>query len=233
MKQAIIIGTILVLILIPLAQADVIVFDSYDTTMSYNNGKLLVTKHLRLKNVGDTPIIPGEVHFKISQEQKNNEVAPQVDKFSVTNKLDKSLETRQVTSNGEVDLVFTVWDPLLPDFFYDLTMTYEISFHPRGILFYQVNLPEEKTTIPIEEATTTFVLPKQYHVTYLSPQGTVGNEDGGTSVQWSTKDSYNVEYSLIPFPRLGFKAVNVFWVIIILLFLINLFLRMKKKAQMV
>ncbi|MBD3209376.1 hypothetical protein GF367_03070 [Candidatus Woesearchaeota archaeon] len=226
-----IMSALLLLSLLPLAAAEVVVFDEYDTTMDYQQGKLSVTKHLRLKNVGPNPIIPGEIHFKVSQERKGESSAPTIDSFSVVNKYNKELDTRQYASDTEVDLVFTVWDPLLPDFFYDMTMTYSLDFDPRGVLFYQVVLPEERTTIPISKATTTFNLPKRYHVTYLAPEGEVAAAKEVTSVTWKVKDSYAVEYSVVPFPRLGFKAVNVFWILIIILFLLNLFFRLKKKAQ--
>ena len=175
----------------------------------------------------------GIFHFKISKEHKGNTVAPTVENFVVTDKFGKELDTRQFSTDSEVDLVFTVWDPLLPDFFYDMTMSYELDFKPRGVLFYQVVLPEEKTTIPIKDSTTTFELSKKYHITYLSPsEGEIDSVKGKNTVTWDEKSSFNVEYSVIPFPRLGFKAVNAFWIIIIILFLVNLFFRMKKKARM-
>lgn len=225
-----IIGLILFAMILPIISGEVVVFEKYDTTMTYNNGKLLVTKELRLKNIGDNPIIPGEIHFKISRQEKDKEVAPKIDKFSVKDKFGKELETRTIKTDKETDLVFTVWDPLLPDFFYDMTMTYELEFNPKGVLFYQVLLPEEKTTIPIKSAKSTFVLPKKFHVTY-APEGEVSSEEGHPTVVWNTKDKYEVEYSVVPFPRTGLKGAHVFWILIILIFLINLIFRLKKKAQ--
>lgn len=218
---------------LPLAAAEVVVFDHYSTTMSYEDDTLHVVKQLRLKNTGDNPIIPGEIHFKISKEQKGSSIAPVIANFKVVNKFNKELETRQYATDKEVDLVFTVWDPLLPDFFYDMTMSYDLQFKPRGVLFHQVMLPEERTTIPVEESTTVFELPKRYHITYLSPQGgDIESTKDFSKVTWDEKAAYNVEYSVVPFPRLGFKAVNTFWILIIILFLVNLFFRMKKKAQL-
>ncbi len=226
------IATILFCVLIPsFVLGEVVVFDKYDTTMEYDDGVLTVTKQLRLKNVGNNPIIPGEIHFKISQEDKDATSAPVISSFKVTNKFDKELETRQVSSNNEVDLVFTVWDPLLPDFFYDMTMSYDLEFKPSGVLFYHVALPEEKTTIPIKKSSTTFLLPNNYHVTY-APGGEISSEKSLKEITWEVKDAYQVEYSVIPFPKMGFRAVNIFWVLIILLFLIHLFFRLKKKARM-
>jgi len=220
------------LLLIPFATAEVVVFDNYKSTMTYENGKLFVTKELRLKNVGPNPIIPGEIHFKISKDQKGNPVAPVIGNFKVGSANGQELETRQVSTSQEVDLIFTIWEPLLPGFFYDMVMTYELEFDPNGVLFYNVVLPEERTTIPIKKSTTIFKLPKKYRVTYLSPEGEVSPESDATTIEWDIKDSYQVEYSVVPFPRLGIKAVNIFWILIIILFMINLILRMRKKSRM-
>lgn len=223
----------IVLVVVPsLASAEVVVFDKYETTMEYEDGILHVTKELRLKNVGTSPIIPGEIHFKLSEDSKNGPIPPDISSFNVINKFDTPLETRKIVSEHEVDLVFTVWDPLLPDFFYDMTMTYDVVFNPSGILFYQIALPDEKTTIPVKNSKTSFLLPKQFHVTY-APDAEIESLDEHTSVSWDSVSSYNLEYSLVPFPRTGIPAVNIFWVIIISLFLIHLFIRMRKKARLV
>lgn len=219
------------LLVLPLAAAEVVVFQKYDTTMEYKDGTLHVTKELRLKNTGSSPIIPGEVHFKLSKEKDGEAIPPEVSNFEVVDRYGNDLDTQKHVSKKEVDLVFNVWDPLLPDFFYDMTMTYDIEFKPRGILFYHIVLPEEKTTIPIKGATTTLKLPEHYHVTYASGDSEVSSEEGATAATWDEKGNYNVEYSVIPFPRLGFRAVNAFWALIIVLFLLNLFYRMKKKAR--
>lgn len=232
-SKAIFLTTVITLFLFaPLAQAEVVVFENYDTTMSYNNGKLQVTKDLRLLNVGTSPIIPGEIHFKVSKDSKDGTTAPEINAFVVTDKFGKELDTRQIVTGNEVDLVFTVWDPLLPDFFYDMKMTYELAFQPKGLLFYQLALPEERTTVPIKSSTTTFELPKKYHLTYYSPDdGEYNSAEKKNAVTWNTKDEFLVEYAVIPFPRLGIKGVNIFWIVIILLFLTNLIFRMRKKIR--
>ncbi|MFP4523847.1 MAG: hypothetical protein ACLFO2_00830 [Candidatus Woesearchaeota archaeon] len=219
------------LLVVPFVAADVVVFQNYDTTMEYEDGSLKVTKELRLKNVGSSPIIPGEVHFKLSKDRDGEPVAPEVTGFEVTDRFGNDLDTSKHVSQDQVNLIFTIWDPLLPDFYYDMTMTYELEFKPKGILFYHVVLPEEKTTIPIKGATTTFELPAHYHITHASGDSEVGSSDGVTTATWDEKGNYDVEYSVIPFPRLGFRAVNAFWALIIVLFLLNLFYRMKKKAR--
>ncbi len=129
---------------------------------------------------------------------------------------------------NQVDLVFTLWDPLLPGFYHDLTMTYEMEFKPKGVLFYEISIPTEKTTIPIQNINTEFKIPKKYHVTY-APGMEVAKDGSNTIIKFSDNSNLVFEYSIIPFPRTGLKAVNIFWIVLILLFVINLIIRIKKK----
>jgi hypothetical protein len=230
-KNTIYAATLIMLLCIPFSSAEVVLFEKYDTTMTLESGKLFVTKDLRIKNIGGNPIIPGEVHFKISKEEKGKTIAPIVSSFVVRDRFDKELDTRVITTDREVSLIFTIWDPLLPDFFYDMKMTYELEFKPKGVLFYQVALPEERTTIPISKAITRFEIPKSYHVTY-APGGTVGSENDKRYVSWDGKENYEVEYSVVPLPLLSFKASHIFWILIILIFLVNLAIRFRKKAHL-
>lgn len=72
-------------ILSSIAVADVIVFENYKTTFQLNDNSLKVTKYLRLKNVGPSPIIPGEIHFKISEDKDGVSVPSTVNNFVVEN----------------------------------------------------------------------------------------------------------------------------------------------------
>jgi hypothetical protein len=225
--------TVLALILFSLcgtAFAEVIVFENYQTTLEYKDNKLIVHKSMRLKNVGGNPIIPGEIHFKLSEDSKKGSVAPKVTSFVVKDHFNNDLETRKVDSTNQVDLVFTLWDPLLPGFYHDLTMDYEMEFKPKGVLFYEISIPTEKTTIPIQNVKTEFLLPKNLHITY-APGMEVASDADNRIVRFSDNNNLVFEYSIIPFPRTGLKAVNIFWSVLILLFLVNLIARIRNKRR--
>lgn len=203
--------------------AEVIIFDNYDETLKLDHGKLIVQKQLRMKNVGTAPIIPGEIHFQLYGQK----VAPEVFSFTVVDKFGKELDTKIVTNEDSSVLVFTVWDPLLPNFFYDVTMNYEIEFKPKGLLFYSVQLPSEQTTIPIKSSSTEIHLPKNYFVTYAYNGSLVPNDESRV-IRWSPSSDIFFEYSFIPLPKTGFRMVNVFWILLMIIFITLLVFRFKK-----
>ena len=42
---------------------------------------------------------------------------------------------------------------------------YDVEFKPKGILFYDITLPEEKTTIPIQNQVYELIVPENKHIT--------------------------------------------------------------------
>jgi hypothetical protein len=193
-------------LVLPLASANVIVFDEYVTGYTVKGNSLIVEKSLRLTNVGDGPIIPGEIHFKVSTDGLKG--APEVENYNAINNRDGSdLDTQLIKNADQTSLIFTVWEPLLPGFFVDVQMTYEMDFKPKGLLFYSVSLPQEETTIPINQYGSEVILPRRFHITY-APNGEVIRGDD------------------------GFKAVNLFWIIIMLIFVVQLFLKVRKLRRL-
>lgn len=225
--------TVLLLFLVLLSSitlADVIVFENYKTTFEYKDKTIVVKKELRLKNVGSSPIIPGEIHFKISENEGDDSNAISVNNFVAKSIRGQTLESRQVKHDSETELIFTIWDPLLPQFFYDFEMTYEIPFKPKGFLFHQIEIPDEKTTIPIKKVTTQFNIPKKYHVTY-APEGEIEKEDDFRTIKWNTKSDLKFEYTSFPIPKMGFPVVNLFWILIIVIFIAIFIIRILSSQE--
>lgn len=212
------------------AIADIVVFDSYKNTYTMEKDNLHVTKHLRLKNVGTSPIIPGEIHFKISQDDGEGPSAPGVNNFVVENKYGQKLDTRQIKKETEMDLVFTIWDPLLPQFFYDFTMEYDITFDPKGLMFYSIDIPQEKTTISVRQSETEFIIPKRYFVTF-APDAEVESSGENKVIRWEDDSNLQFEYSIVPMPRMGFPAVNLFWALVICLLLTIFIIRIVRNRS--
>lgn len=212
--------TILFLLtIIPLAQANSVVFERYDTTATFQGNTILIERDVRIKNSGLTPIIPGEVHFRLYEQRGDTKTPIPVTNFRAHSPTSGDLTTRVAERRGETDLSVHLWNPLLPNFYYDFTMTYEMEFSPSGILFYEIRLPREDTTIPIVNENTQFLLDRRYSVTY-APEGVVSSATptGNTVVSWDRNSNNRiVEYSRIPLPTIGVRAVNVFWIVIIVL----------------
>ncbi len=208
--------------------ADVVVFDNY-VTNSYliSDGKIHIERELMLKNVGANPIIPGELHFKLHEIKKNKRIAPEITNFYAKNAYNTELKTRKIEGKEETDLVVSVWEPVLPRFSYKILLSYDISFSPKGILFYELTVPIEETTIPIKNNVHTLFLPSSDHVTYApDAKVSVVEKDGKSyrAVKWVNRRDMIVEFSKLPLPKMGIKAVNIFWTIVILALLAITFL---------
>ncbi len=213
--------------------ANVVVFDKYETTLTLEGDTLKVEKRLRLMNIGSNPIIPGEIHFKLSTQAGDEIIPADIRNLKIADHYDHALDTQQVKGNEELDVVFTLWNPLLPSFYYDFKMSYEMDFDPKGILFYEINVPQEKTTINIKNQKTSFLLPKRFHVTF-APDAEVTTEDGARVLTWFNTPNLDFEYSYLPLPRVGVRMVNVFWVLLIaisLVYLVVRFVRARKPVD--
>jgi len=221
----------LLLVFVPVAHANVVVFDRYDTKATITGNTITIERDVRIKNIGQTPIIPGEVHFRLYQQRGDTKSPIVVTNFEAYSARGEQLTTRVLDRSTETDMSVHLWNPLLPNFFYDFTMTYEMEFEPSGIFFYEIRLPKEDTTIPIVNENTQFFLDRKYSVTY-APQGEVSALSGNTVVSWDKQsDSRIVEYSRIPLPTIGVRAVNIFWMIIIVLLVTVFMLTLMRKRN--
>jgi hypothetical protein len=219
---------VLAVLLIQAAAGEVVVFKNYMTKSTLGPGELHIEREIILQNVGSNPIIPGELHFKLHEVDKGEKVASKVSNLGARNvDINKELKSHMIEGKEETDLVVSVWEPVLPKFTYRVSLSYDLEFSPKGILFYEIKVPVEETTIPIKDNLQSLYLPSKYHVTY-APDATVTLEDIGNQkyrvVTWQNREEMIVEYSLIPLPKIGIRAVNVFWGVVIVSLLITTFL---------
>lgn len=203
------------------AAADVLVFDKYDTVSRVDGDSIIIEREMTLTNVARNPVIPGELHFRLYQQDGDARRTIRVSDFTATNERGQSLSTKITNRADETDLAVTIWDPMLPGFSYTFRIRYVMEFEPSGLLFYELRIPREDTTIPIKASKQTVILENRYHVTY-APDTEVGKLSGNTVVSWAGENEGQViEYSALPLPRialgsLALRAVNVFWGAIIL-----------------
>jgi hypothetical protein len=214
------------------ASAEVVVFRNYitKTTLNKAEGILQIERTVHIHNTGGNPIIPGELHFKLHEIKGEERVASTVENFeaarvfSENNKRD--LKTRIVKGERETDLVINVWEPMLPNDHQEIYLTYDMKFSPKGFLFYQMDVPIEETTIPIKNNEHNLYIPAGYHVTF-APNSTISkqilNDKRYRVVTWKNRKDMFLEFTRLPMPRLGIKAVNIFWLVIIVSLLISTF----------
>ena len=213
------------------ALAEVVVFSKYVTTTTLEGDHLHISRDIVLENVGGNPIIPGELHFKLHEVDDDKRIATKVEGFIAWDEYDNELKTRQLEGDEETDLVISIWEPVLPKFSKRIHLEYDILFEPKGVLFYELNVPVEETTIPIKENINTILLPSKYKVTHAPDAEVKDVKDDGEnyrSIRWSNKKQMIVEYSMIPLPRLGIRAVNLFWGVVIIATLIISFILHRK-----
>ncbi|MFP4403227.1 MAG: hypothetical protein ACLFPJ_02670 [Candidatus Woesearchaeota archaeon] len=210
---------------------EIVVFNNYETTIHLQDGKLHVIKELTLENVGSDPIIPGELHFKIHELKKGEKIPSEILNFNTINGRDQELDSRVIEGNTETDLVVSVWEPILPKFSYKIFLTYDIVFEPKGFLFYEFNVPTEDTTIPIKKNQNIVLIPSNYKVTFAkdaSVSQVTKDDKKFSEVKWTNTGNMVLEYSKIPLPKTGVKAVNLFWSVIIILTILATFIIHKK-----
>jgi hypothetical protein len=224
MRSGQVVGLLVLLLFLPLVSADIIVFTAYDTSTTLSDGFLHIERSIVLKNVGGAPVIPGELHFKLHELVKDKEIGPEIRNLRASDQYNTDLRSNIVRTDSQTDLIVSVWNPLLPDFSYPLTLSYDFVFEPRGLLFYEISVPQEETTIPIMVSSNKFLLPEKYKVTF-APNASIDNVNGFSVVSWGGRDAMAIEYSKIPLPKLPVKGVNVFWITLIVLLLIPFMLK--------
>jgi hypothetical protein len=217
---------VLFLVLINFVSSEVVVFKNYETTTILEKNSLNIQRKISLENVGANPIIPGELHFKLHEIIKKDKVASKVNNLGAVNDFEKELKTRSVETKEETDLVVSVWEPVLPKFSYNVHLNYDLDFKPKGILFFEIRVPLEETTIPIKNQKQSLYIPSKYHITY-APDAEITSVKKGEKkykvVSWENREDMVVEYTILPLPKMGIRAVNVFWVLIIIILLITTF----------
>lgn len=222
----------MLLLAFPLVAAeDVVIFNNYETTTTLKDDHLHVERQVTIQNQDSNPIIPGELHFRLHELEGGEHVPLEIENFEVYDEHDMEIESERVEGEDETELILSIWEPILPDFNYNVYMSYDIVFEPQGLLFHELVIPREDTTIPIRDAENRILLPENYHVTHAEDADVrrIEKDDGQYSeVSWEGVESLSVEYSLLPLPRLGIKAVNIFWGTIIVITLILSFVLHRK-----
>ena len=211
-------------------QGEIIVFTTYDTSTTLEDGHLHIERQVVLKNVGGAPVIPGELHFKLHELIKDVEVGPEIRNLKAIDQYDTELRSNIIRTESETDLIISVWNPLLPDFSYPLTLTYDFVFDPKGLLFYEIKVPIEATTIPIQSSSNKFYLPDNYKVTF-APNASLEQEEEFRVVSWTGRSMMEIEYTKMPLPRLPVRGVNVFWITVIVLLLLPFILKVVKLVR--
>ncbi|MFW5852401.1 MAG: hypothetical protein ACOCUR_00045 [Nanoarchaeota archaeon] len=207
-----------------------IVFEDYETSYFLKDGVLTVEKEILIRNVGPSPVIPGQINFRM-YEQRGENTQPAIIKDVIALNNDNEVESTVNTYDTYSDLVVHIWNPLLPDYEYPLSISYDLEFSPRGIFFRELVFPVEETTIPVKDRYTRLFIPKSYSVTY-APSAEISSDSLYKIVDWGSGSEFAIEYTLLPFPRMPFRMVSVFWLsVLVILGALFIFLNMKRSKK--
>ncbi len=197
------------------ADYEVFVFQEYDKTYTVSGDTLTVEMDLVLRNVGNTPVIPGEISFRTYEIDGGSTVPSEINEVLAQDNTGE-IDSRVEESDEYSELIVHIWNPILPGFDHPISIEYEIDFSPSGILFNEVVFPIEETTIPIQDSSTEFLMPRRNSVTF-APDAEVTSDSLNTIVSWDRDRDLMLEYTILPLPRMPFRMVSVFWLSILMI----------------
>lgn len=202
--------------------ANVITISNYKTTLTLEEDNIYFEKHITLENTGKNTIIPGELHFKLYEiTDKKIKTIPKITDLESHDKYNNDLSARIISKTGEAEVVVSAWQPIMPKFEYNIILKYKMKFEPKGILFHNLNLPDEETTIPIRNSKTTIKIPNSYSISY-APNATVTKAENFKIAEWDNIKEKTIEYTKLPFFKANIHGATIFWISLIFILTIPL-----------
>lgn len=225
---------ILFLLTVNVSFSSVEVFSQYDTKITISkNYTLDVEKTLKLRNVHDVGIVPGQIEFKI--ESLTDKKIGEVINYTATDRYGNNIRSYFRKSNGASYIILDIFTPVLPGFEYIINLDYQITYDSTGFFFKNLQVPlKEKTKIPIQKGTIEINIPENYHLTYLDfYDNTTIKEDN--KIIWeltdTTPDAISIEYSYLPINIGGIRGSLIFWLTINLILIAVLLGEIIKEAR--
>lgn len=227
----------LVLFMMNAVFSTVEVFSKYDTVLKVTeNNNVEVNKSLKLKNVYDVGIVPGQIEFKVGRGEDGSIGNIEVTNVSARDQFGNDIKTQLRQTNDYSVIILDIYYPLLPGFEYEFNLFYELSYEPGGIFFKSLQIPIRESTIPIEKGVFKVEIPKNYHFTYLASDGDNASVSANTAT-WNIENnvpkSVTFEYSWLPIKLGSLKGSYVFWITLNILLLLVLIFEIRKEIRRV
>lgn len=230
-------GIVLVILCANTVFSSVEVFSDYNTVLKVNSDNTIeINKTLKLKNVYDVGIVPGQIEFKVGKGVDGSAKNLEISDVKAVDRFGNNIKTQLRNTNDFSVIILDVYYPLLPGFEYEFNLYYKVAYEPGGIFFKSLQIPLRESTIPIEKGDFTVILPENYHFTYLGSE-TQNATITGNVANWKIKDnmpnSVTFEYSYIPIKIGNFKGSYVFWILINIVLLLILIFEIRKEIMRV
>lgn len=228
-----VLGIVLVIFCTTGVFSSVEVFSDYNTVLKVNSDNTIeINKTLKLKNVYDVGIVPGQIEFKVGKGVDGSAKNLEISDVKAVDRFGNNIKTQLRNTNDFSVIILDVYYPLLPGFEYEFNLYYKVSYEPGGIFFKSLQIPLRESTIPIEKGDFTVILPENYHFTYLGSE-TQNATITGNVATWKIKDnmpnSVTFEYSYIPIKIGELKGSYVFWILINIILLLILIFEIRKE----
>ncbi len=192
-----------------------VTFEEYEKTYYMEGDSLRVEKDIVMVNRLRSPVVPGSVEFRMYEIRGRDIVPSQISEVYARDN-SRELDTRVETHGDHTKLIVMVRTPLMQDYEFPVSISYEIDFNPSGILFHEVLFPIEETTNTVVDSTTRLVMPNRYRVTY-APDAEIEKDGMRQSIEWGGGTEIMLEYTRLPLPQMPFRMVSVFWLTILLI----------------
>ncbi len=209
------------------------VFSDYNTVLKVNSDNTIeINKTLKLKNVYDVGIVPGQIEFKVGKGVDGSAKNLVISDVVAVDRFGNNIKTQLRNTNDFSVIILDVYYPLLPGFEYEFNLYYKVAYEPGGIFFKSLQIPLRESTIPIEKGDFTVILPDNYHFTYLGTENKEAIVDGNVA-SWKIKDnmpnSVTFEYSYLPVKIGNLKGSYVFWILVNIVLLLILIFEVRKE----
>ncbi len=209
-------------------------FTNYDSTITIlEDNRIKIEKQISIRNIHDAGIIPGQVEFKIFNADSNQPLT--IVEYSAINRYGEDIRSKLFTTSDYTSIILDIFQPILPGFEYDITLSYVIEYEPSGIFFKRVEIPlKENTRVPILEGDVLIEIPQGRYFTYLSYEHENTSFVENQAAFSLEKDSPGVlifEYSFIPLKFGGLAGSLVFWSLVNVILLIILGFEVKKQLR--
>ncbi len=213
------------------------VFSEYKTILKVNNDNTIeINKTLKLKNVYDVGIVPGQIEFKVGKGIDGSVGNIEVKNVKAVDRFGNVIKSQVRNTNEYSIIILDVYYPLLPGFEYEFNLFYSMAYEPGGIFFKSLQIPIRESTIPIEKGEFQVILPENYHFTYLGAENSEAKIEENVA-SWSIKDnmpnSVTFEYSYLPIKIGNMKGSYIFWILINVILLLILIFEIRKEIKRV
>jgi len=209
--------------------SSLLVFSNYDTNIVLNSDNtLLVSKTIVIKNIGTEGLVPGQIEFKLPNDNGDVKVL----NYSVKDGNGGNIKNSIRNSNDKSVIQIEIFQPLLPGFSYTVKLDYTLTYNPSGVIFNKFQIPlKEPGRLKILNGKINLKVPKGKTLTYVDYKDNstkITSNTASWKIGKNTPKSVFFEYSYIPLKIANMAGSTVFWLFVNLVLILLLIREIRK-----